>query len=552
MPASENNAVSPRVQRLHQILLWPLRLMPIGDAPGAPRRPWERLAAVADSPWREVADEYTGGPQNFHERHYQEFVTFLPYVQRFLYGEGAEGGAGSGMKVFRRHDVRRLRVQTRPQDAPLLLEVVHVDLYFFFDVDVVLLNVEVSSADLALAQAQELMYRLGRAYPPGWDAQGLPLHCLAQAEWLDAEGQVLSSSDSRERERFIEHVHRHRAPRLATHWDWLLRPLLNHASDEARAQPGALSYRQIEYYRMPMMAYLAVDEPRALTRSDFVRLGLVTGSGPVAQEGSLPYGEDHLSDFERRFCYDRFWSDGGAAPQTRYLCSGHALVVVGRADAEFFSCRDRGVLAQFRHQHFLIFLIAHFQKAALLMFSDRLVEALRRLNVQDPENVRRFKRAIRSAFEGFLRFTHRYWFHDVAEQAQSRALFRMCAEHLGLDSLHAEVKQRVTDMSAYLETDSIRRQANTVVRLTVVTIFGLVGTITTGFLGMNLLAEADAPWTERLGYFAGVLAVTMALTVYTMVKSKRLSDFLDALSDERLSAWDKLRAFAAVWRSGPG
>ena len=69
---------------------------------------------------------------------------------------------------------------------------------------------------------------------------------------------------------------------------------------------------------------------------------------------------------------------------------------------------------------------------------------------------------------------------------------------------------------------------------------------------MNLLAEADAPWTERLGYFAGVLAVTMALTVYTMVKSKRLSDFLDALSDERLSAWDKLRAFAAVWRSGPG
>ena len=28
-----------------------------------------------------------------------------------------------------------------------------------------------------------------------------------------------------------------------------------------------------------MMAYLAMDDPRELTRADFVRLGLVTGAG---------------------------------------------------------------------------------------------------------------------------------------------------------------------------------------------------------------------------------------------------------------------------------
>ena len=109
-----------------------------------------------------------------------------------------------------------------------------------------------------------------------------------------------------------------------------------------------------------------------------------------------------------------------------------------RADAEFYACRDRGVLAQFRHQHYMIFMLAHFQKAALLMFSDRLVEALRRLDVQDPDSVRRFKRAIRSSFEGFLRFTHRYWFHEVSEQAQVRALSHLCCTHLGLDPLYAE------------------------------------------------------------------------------------------------------------------
>lgn len=531
----------PRLQRLHQILLWPLRLMPLGGAPAAPARPWELLLAAPGSPWREVVDEYTGEAARFHERHYQEFVTFLPYVQRFLYGEGR--GGESSMKVLRREDIAKLRLRTRADAPQRELDVVHVDLYFFFDVDVVLLNVELAAGELDFAEAQELMYRLGRAYPSGWDAAGQPLHTLAEAAWLGRDGAVLARSDAAAREAFLAHVSEHRAPRLAAHWDFVLRPL----AVEHAAEPGVLRFRLIEYYRMPMMAWLALDDPQRLTRADFVRLGLVSGGGT-----ELPYSEAHLQDFERRHCYDRFWHAGGAAPFTRYLCSGHALVVVGRADADFFCCRDRGVLAQFRHQHVLVFLIAHFQKAALLMFSDRLVEALRGLDVQNADSVRRFKRAIRAAFEGFLRFTHRYWFHAVAEQAQTRALYRLGAEHLELDTLYAEVKSRISDMSDYLETDSIRRQANTVVRLTVVTIFGLIGTITTGFLGMNLLAEADAPLLQRVLVFALTLGATIALTVYTMAKSKRLSDFLDLLSDERLGWGPKWRAFWAVWRPGQG
>jgi len=298
------------------------------------------------------------------------------------------------------------------------------------------------------------------------------------------------------------------------------------------------------------MAFLSLDDPRLLSRGDFIRLGLVTGAGYDTSDATLPYGEQHLSDFEQRYCYDRFWADGGAAPNTRYLCSGQALVVVGDARAEFYGCRDRGVLAQFRHQHFLLFLIAHFQKAALLMFSDRLVEALRSLDVTNPNSVKRFKRAIRGSFEGFLRFTHRYWFHEISEQAQTRALSHLCGQHLGLDPLYAEVKERIADMNTYLDADSLRRQANTVVRLTVVTLFGLIGTITTGFLGMNLLAEADAPMWRKLAWFGVTFAFTTWLTVYTMVKSKRLSDFIDALSDERYTFRTKMRVLAKVWRPG--
>jgi hypothetical protein len=570
----------PMVRHLRHVLLWPLRLMPLPA--GVDARPWELLSGTeGGAVWREVFDEYTGDPDDFHERHYNEFVTFLPYVQRFLYGEGrARRNSRSGaspMRVFRRGDVARVRVVPKPGDAPRLLDVVHVDLYFFLDVEVVLLNVELQANDLPLAEAQELLYRFGRAYPGGWDTQGLALHCMASVELLDAAGAVLARSDAQQREAFLAHVSEHRAPRFVAHWAYVLEPLVSDHSD----RPGALRFRQIEYYRMPVMAHLALDDPRALTRADFVRLGLVTGAaddvaaGPPGDdpavtrgepaaarpqgrpdgdrgfEATRPYGAPHLADFEQRYCYDRFWADAGSAPNTRYLCSGHSLVVVGDAKSAFYNCAERGVLAQFRHQHFLLFLIAHLQKAALLMYSDRLAEALRDLDVTDTASVRRFKRAIREAFAAFLRFTHRYWFHDLSEQAQARALFRLCSGHLGIDALYAEVKERIADMSAYLEGDSLRRQANTVVRLTVVTIFGLIGTVTTGFLGMNLLAEADAPLARRLALFGIVFVATAALTIYTMVKSKRLSDFLDALSDERLRPWDKVRAFAEVWRRSP-
>ncbi len=534
---------APSVRRMHQILLWPLRLMPPLGAESAPRRPWA-LLRDAGGPWQVQADEYTGSPEQFHERHYQEFVTFKPYVQRFLYGEGrglhdAGDSRGSCMKVFRRHDIKRLRVQTHAGAAPRELEVVHIDLYFFDDVDLVILNVEVAAEDLTFEEAQQLLYRGGRAYPGGWDAEGHPLHVLQHAEWLDAQGQVLAASDSAEREPFIKHVHQHRSPRVAAHWEFLLRPLVNEHSEET----GVLRYRQIESYRMPLMAYLALDEPKQLSRADFIRLGLAAAPG----EQGLPLGEHSMADFEKRHCWDQFWSEGGSAPQTRYLCTDKALVVVGRADAEFFCCRDRGVLAQFRHQHFMIFLIAHFQKAALLAFSDRLVEAVRRLDIGEAESVKRFKRNIRGAFEGFLRFTHRYWFHSISEQSQARSLYAMCMEHLELDPLYDEVKQRIGDLAGYLETDSLRRQANTVVRLTVVTILGLIGSVTTGFLGMNLLAEADAPMSRKLWIFGVTLAAIVALTMYTVAKSKRLSDFLDLLSDERLSWWSKCKAFIAVW-----
>ena len=169
-----------------------------GDA--AARRqqgqPWELLTPN----WREVVDEiHPATPRDFHERHYNEFVTFLPYVQRFTLRRrpGRKRGAfaaGSPMRVFRRHDVAQVRAGVPARDAPLLLDIVHVDLVFFLGIDVVMLNVEVSANDLPLPRARDLLYRFDA--PPGQLGRKTALRCMDSDRGSSAEGCVLARSDA--------------------------------------------------------------------------------------------------------------------------------------------------------------------------------------------------------------------------------------------------------------------------------------------------------------------------------------------------------------------
>ncbi len=220
--------------------------------------------------------------------------------------------------------------------------------------------------------------------------------------------------------------------------------------------------------------------------------------------------------------------------------------MVGDANSPFFTDRERGVLAQFRHQYFLIFLIAHVHRAALLVFSDVLVGAVNALNIRDDASVRQFKRRIRANFETFLRFNHRYWFHELSERPHVQATFRLCSQHLRNDALYDEVRDEIREMSQYLDSDSQRRQSNTVVRLTVITILGLIATVTTGYFGMNIIAFGEGTPMQRLLHGVIATVACVSLILYAISRSKRLSDFLEALSDERLSFVGKCRAFWKV------
>lgn len=542
IPPIDGAAQDIMARQFREILIWPVQLMPLPG--GAPiQNHWEKLGGD-DCPWAELDDEFTQESCDFKERHYVEFVAFMPHVQRFLYGEGTTDGKRTGygaspIKVFRRRDVARVRVQSRADGPVFTFQIAHVDLYFFYDIDVAFLVIELFGDDVPLAEAQDLMFRLGRVYPTSWNADGSAVYCCHRIEWLGHEGTVLSASDYGQRDKYMAFVCTNRAPYIAAHWAFLLKPMVLHHSGQA----GIIRYRQLEYQRMPLLAYVALDDPASLTRSDWMRIGLASPPGPP---GQLPFSRRFMADFEQRFCYDRFWDELGGHDGTplRIICSRHSTVMVGSMGEAHYTDPEVGALSLFRHQYFLIGLIAHLHRAALLMFSDRLVTAISDLDVSDVDSIKRFKRDIRRIRENFLRFTHRYWFHEVSNQPAANDLFRRTSDQLGTDRLFEEVRSEVEDMSNYLDSDSQRRQSNSVLRLTVVTIFGLVGTLATGFLGMNLIAAADEPFWRQAVYFLIVFLPTVWLVLVTIMKSRRLSDFLETLSDERLPLRHR---FASLW-----
>ena len=168
--------------------------------------------------------------------------------------------------------------------------------------------------------------------------------------------------------------------------------------------------------------------------------------------------------------------------------------------------------------------------------------------MRTPGQAASFRSTIRDALENFLRFEHRYWFHEISDQTQVRDLFQLTRRHLGLDALYDEVREELQDMGNYLEMDATRRQNESIVRLTVVTIFGLAGTVATGFLGMNLFSWGEEPAGWRAGAFFFVFVPVLLLTLYTVTKSQRLSEFLDSLSDKSATFKEKLSSLLRVMR----
>ena len=145
------------VRTFRQILFWPLQLMPMS----APRAQHWR-AREDHSDWTLLEDDFPSDVGRDHERHYREFVAFLPHVQRFLYGErgGAASYGDSPLRVYRRKNISAVRVRAPDETVSRTFRVKHADIYFFFDADVIIPVIEIQADDIDLDVALDTMKQL--------------------------------------------------------------------------------------------------------------------------------------------------------------------------------------------------------------------------------------------------------------------------------------------------------------------------------------------------------------------------------------------------------
>jgi hypothetical protein len=522
-----SDSAEPVVRHFRQIVVWPLQLITKNGDDG-----YHLLEKMGDAPWKAQGDKFGLDDELFGERHYREFISFLPHMQRFLYGDShAEGNThGNGdisMRVFQRNDIKQVRVTLDIDTTPVTCDVVHTSLLFFYDVDAVALVCEIAANEIPLSTAQKLMQRFGRAYPAGWHEDGWPIHCPVLVEWLGKEGHVLSTSDYHNRPRFLQFVDERRAACIASHWEYMLHPLVN----DADPAPGKLRLREIEYYRMPVMTYLTLDDLDALTKADYIALSLATAP---ASNDKLPFSDQFLKKFEAKHYYERRYAGGLDAPQldTRFLTCGEAFTIVSAGVSEGMKDDERGLLSQFRHQYFLLFLIAHFHKSALLMIADRMAGSIKKFDPLDADSRQAFRHATFKLQEAFLRFSQRYFFTEISGRTHIRDMFHMVRNHLDIQRLYTETREELTDMVHYLDSNTLRRQSGSMHRLTVVTIVGMVGTISTGFLGMNLIAAADEVFSLKTLYFGAVTLLAAGLTALSIVYSGPLGRLFARLSGD--------------------
>ena len=529
------------VREFHHTLLWPVQLRPMKrDASAGVVHYWETLKRNP-GPWSYVDD-----PLLINDATcvigYEEFVYFLPYVQRFLYGVGDEGaGRQSSLHVFHRHDIKQTEIRLRPNEAAITLDVLRTRLYFFYDIDVALLVLEVAGSDLPLRDVIDIMDRFGRAYAPAWDASMHGAHSPEKVTFLGEGGAVLAESDYGDQAKYLALVRDSRQTPISRHWEYLLQPMLPASADAVPGVRAALRYTQLENKRIPVMSYLTFDDPRVLSRGDMVRIGF---SAKWGESDTLPYAEPFLADFERQNCYDRYWEQDAnrQGMDTRYLFCGLSFSAITHAGPA-----SEILLRQFRHQFYQIGLIAHFHKAALLSLSNRFSRAVERLNVRDFESVKNFKRDVRQTLEVFLRFNHRYWFHEISNQVQASDFFKRWSNELDSDALYDEVREEARDINEYLDADRMRKQTDNAMRLTVVSSCGMVGTVATGFLGMNLYSHSDMPISWKIIIFFIVFIPVTALSLYTVVISKRLANFMESMASEGLTWREKFTQFRQIW-----
>ncbi len=552
---SETDATPPPSVRLfRQILIWPLLL----KDKARPRRGVEGLGRWKEAlrrsrDWREVSQDQRAANR---PRDYEEIVYFHSFVRDFLYGDAGSGGVdgpASPMTIFARHDIEQVKV-TLTTGSEVHLKVDRAELYLF-ETFVALLVLEASwdsladpplMPELALNDLQDFNDQFRRAYPPAW-SEGLPVRFPRELAWKkDGSWKEFEGGIEDDYRAFVRNG---AEPPVAAQWRFLLDPLVPYeGGTDQDHDPARFPVQQLEDERIQCMTLLAFDNTRSLKRGDLIRLALYDDSG---SSDSLPYSERYLEDFEADYCWDAFWMQDPAEDQgwadrltTRYMCCGYGFTMIGEHGGGMgYIVKDTEGTGHFRKHYFKIGLIAHFHRASLLMFSDQLSDAVKEFDLNDDAKRQRYRRRVEEIQEDFLRFRSRYWFTEVSNHVQARALFELWTRHLGNRDLFEQVLNEIRAVNEVLNAKEQERQTTVATLLQVVAGIGLAMTILIGWLTVEPDAEG---FRGRLGWTLGIVAAALVLLVAISTPLGRGFSGLARLGNE---GWRRVMGCASsAWR----
>jgi hypothetical protein len=129
---------------------------------------------------------------------------------------------------------------------------------------------------------------------------------------------------------------------------------------------------------------------------------------------------------------------------------GYAFTVLGQTSSGYFTSRNDGILSHFRRHYMVMGLLIHFQRAALLSFSDQMSAAL----TQHGHGGEAFRKVARSTLRQILDFTDRYWFPEISTQVQAKELYALWREQLNLQELYNQVMEEAREVTRFLDLEA--------------------------------------------------------------------------------------------------
>lgn len=521
LPASEIP-----VALFRQIMLWPLALHPHPAGADVIRGEVTRVvdlltaAAVPDAPWQPVDDPaaHIGPPPDgdqagWRAECYAEGVYFHEFVQGFLFSERTPRVVGAGsddvpFRLFRRSDIVAVDVTLGEwvdgrEARTLHLEVERINLYLFRTGAAILVvetvhDRNVAANDLMLDVAQDCHDQFRRVYvpfalqgrrPPGLVVQSVVWHRKddrPQPFDIDASAVTAMIDSYKPGPIDPDTDLGKRTPPLFEHWNWLLPKELPLANADRGIAPGQSYWRQVVDERMPTITTvsvtpadgeLATRDPlhfyNATSEGDLMRLCFADSAGSPS---TLPYDRRSLVDFEKNHMYQAFRERG-----TLYMGSGFAFVAYG-AGRDF----DTYVAAQHMRRHyFQLGLLAHLELASLLGLSSRISSVVMEYH-PSRDDEKKLEDAMRTIQAEYLQFLHRFRFTGASNHVQAQAITDLWRRHLRLPEVFKDLHEEITSATDYLFNRATSRGAETVERLQVLGILGLMLALTFGLLSANL------------------------------------------------------------------